>query len=63
MHLHASKPKYISYPLFEWLYLRNLVLSTSVLLGGMYIIDASGKALWEMRNSGVKSRFFSLLSC
>ncbi|KAK6127127.1 hypothetical protein DH2020_039138 [Rehmannia glutinosa] len=23
-----------------------------VLLGGMYIIDASGKALWEMRNPG-----------
>ncbi|KAH6772230.1 hypothetical protein C2S51_010634 [Perilla frutescens var. frutescens] len=24
----------------------------SVLLGGMYIIDASGKALWKMRNTG-----------
>lgn len=57
MHVDASN---ICDTLFECLYLRNL--STSVLLGGMYIIDASGKALWGMRNTGVKIRIF-LLSC
>ena len=37
-------------------------LCISILLGGMYIIDASGKALWKMQNTGVNSLLLSFAS-
>ncbi|KAI3446586.1 hypothetical protein Pfo_003251 [Paulownia fortunei] len=42
----------------RYLTTRSFLLNATffgVLLGGMFIVDASGKALWKMRNPGVRN--------